>query len=348
MTAGREGILQQYLHKEMLGIEIGAFYRPTVPKADGWNVISVDHDTKQGLLRVYAHDVNATVDSVQEVDVVWNSGRLSEALQRNGHTVGSFDYIVASHVIEHFPDLLGTLRDFQTVLKPGGVISLAVPDLRYCFDFFMPWSTTADLIDAHREGRTRHTKNAFFRMAAYTSTGIINRGIPNEFVDATHIGLLSNVHHALDRYNTHDPSPTAPYADVHTWYFTPSTFELVMLELRALGLLDLHIASSQRGPAGEFLVSMTKTTDPLSLSASELTAHRLVLLKQGAYEMAHRAEMLDGVPRVGVPRVAQDEPSRESLTAEVARLKLEVDAIRRSNSWRLTSPLRAMKSIFAG
>ena len=138
----RQGVMQRFLSKEMRGIEIGALYNPTVPKEDGWNVISVDHDTMEGLLVAYAGNPYVSAGSLQPVDVVWNHGLLSAALKNGGYAVGCFDYIVASHVIEHFPDLLGTLMDFEKILAEGGVLSLAVPDQRYCFDFFMPWSVS--------------------------------------------------------------------------------------------------------------------------------------------------------------------------------------------------------------
>lgn len=339
MDLRRSQVLQKHITREMLGIEVGAFYNPTVAKADGWNVVVVDHDTKEGLLKAYAHDVHVTAESIQEVDVVWSGGLLSDALVRGGKPTGQFDYIVASHVIEHFPDLLGTLIDFQAVLKPGGVIVLAVPDLRYCFDFFMPWSTTADILDAHREGRTRHTKSAFYRMAAYSTTGIVNRGLPNEFVSASAVGLLSNVFHARDRYVAHDAGPAAPYVDVHTWYFTPASFELVMLELNALKLLDFEIVTSERGPAGEFLLTLRKAEHAFSVANETLSEQRLALLKQAAYELSHRAEMLDGQPRKDYQR------ELSSLAAENERLRNEVEALRKSSSWRITSPLRTVRSL---
>ena len=337
----RQGVMQRFLSKEMRGIEIGALYNPTVPKEDGWNVISVDHDTMEGLLVAYAGNPYVSAGSLQPVDVVWNHGLLSAALKNGGYAVGYFDYIVASHVIEHFPDLLGTLMDFEKILAEGGVLSLAVPDQRYCFDFFMPWSSTADLLMAYGEARSRHTKASFFRMAAYNAVGIVNHGHRDELVSAQDIGLQSDLHHAYARFCTHDESTDAGYVDNHTWYFTPSTFELVMLELRALGLLSLEVEMVERGPWGEFLVCMRKSSEPLPLTAEELNARRLGLLKQSVRELAHRAQMLDR----GQQEAANVNDSLHAAQQErIAHLEAALSKVHKSTSWRVTWPIRALKS----
>lgn len=38
------------------------------------------------------------------------------------------DFVVASHVLEHMPDVKSVLREWKRVLKPGGVIGVVVPD----------------------------------------------------------------------------------------------------------------------------------------------------------------------------------------------------------------------------
>ena len=39
-----------------------------------------------------------------------------------------FDFLVSSHVLEHMPDFIAVLRGWQRVLKPGGIMGVAVPD----------------------------------------------------------------------------------------------------------------------------------------------------------------------------------------------------------------------------
>ncbi len=40
---------------------------------------------------------------------------------------GSLDYVLASHVLEHMPDTLAALREWDRVVRPGGVVFLVVP-----------------------------------------------------------------------------------------------------------------------------------------------------------------------------------------------------------------------------
>lgn len=60
-----------------------------------------------------------------------------------------FDLIVFNHVFEHFPDPLATLRLIETMLAPGGVVYMEVPDISNFkkpidtfFDYCHPFSYT--------------------------------------------------------------------------------------------------------------------------------------------------------------------------------------------------------------
>jgi predicted SAM-dependent methyltransferase len=51
---------------------------------------------------------------------------------------GTFDYIYSEHMIEHIPwrDGLFMLRECRRVLKPGGVLRVATPDLKVLLDLY--------------------------------------------------------------------------------------------------------------------------------------------------------------------------------------------------------------------
>ena len=41
---------------------------------------------------------------------------------------GELDFVVASHVLEHMPDIKSALREWVRVLKVGGILAVVVPD----------------------------------------------------------------------------------------------------------------------------------------------------------------------------------------------------------------------------
>jgi predicted SAM-dependent methyltransferase len=57
--------------------------------------------------------------------------RVYDLRNRTPYADGTFDVVYHSHVLEHFPKqaAVAFLRECQRVLKPGGVIRVAVPDL---------------------------------------------------------------------------------------------------------------------------------------------------------------------------------------------------------------------------
>ena len=66
---------------------------------------------------------------------------------------GSFDFVVSSHVLEHFIDPIKTLREWYRIVKPGGVIFMILPHKERTFDRDRPRTTLQELIDRHA-GRT--------------------------------------------------------------------------------------------------------------------------------------------------------------------------------------------------
>lgn len=46
----------------------------------------------------------------------------------------ALDHLIASHVLEHQPDVLSTLAEWRRVLRPGGALVLVLPHLERTFD----------------------------------------------------------------------------------------------------------------------------------------------------------------------------------------------------------------------
>ncbi len=124
------------------GLEIGALQLPLwLPR--GTRVRYVDRMDLAGLRAHYPE--LRTLDLVTP-DVI-TDGETLEGIED-----GSVDFVVANHFIEHTQDPIGTLHHHLRVLRPDGVLYLAVPDARHTFDRDRPRTTFAHLLRDHREG----------------------------------------------------------------------------------------------------------------------------------------------------------------------------------------------------
>ena len=97
----------------MTGIEIGPLLQPVVTKSEG-DIIYIDHLDTESLKAKYADDQNVDTSKIVSVDAVWGSQTLSQAVGR------LVDYVIAPHVAEHVPDLVGWLGEIREALRPAG------------------------------------------------------------------------------------------------------------------------------------------------------------------------------------------------------------------------------------
>lgn len=251
------------------GLEIGPSHNPAAPKSAGFNVETVDHMDRAGLLEKYKDDQGISLAAIEEVDHVWTGGSLCDLIG----APASYDWIIASHVIEHMPDLVYFITECQALLKPDGVVSLVVPDKRYCFDHLRRLTSTGDVIQAHLERRTRHTPGQVF----------------DHFVSACKLGESGSWHrdsegrigfvHTPDFARAmHEASRVSlKYFDVHGWVFTPSSFRLVFHDLNALGYIRMDEASFTDTRDCEFYVAYANRESAQMLD-------RVLLAKQALHE----------------------------------------------------------------
>src|ERR1700746_895229 len=103
----RDDILRTGITKNHKIIEIGPSYNPLTPKAEGWRSYVVDHADRAGLIEKYRKDPSFNIAKIEEVAFVWTEGPLAASVSSEHH--GPFDIFIACHVLEHVPDLIGTL-----------------------------------------------------------------------------------------------------------------------------------------------------------------------------------------------------------------------------------------------
>lgn len=124
------------------GIEIGALNAPLAVPSDA-RVTYVDHLPLEQLRRHYpelADKELVTVDVVDDGERLMHFAAVSQ------------DFIIANHFLEHTQDPIGTLARHLELLKPGGILFLAVPNRRYTFDRDRPATSWEHLRRDHLDG----------------------------------------------------------------------------------------------------------------------------------------------------------------------------------------------------
>ena len=271
-------------------LEIGPSYNPIAPKSAGWDTRTIDHATRAELVAKYTGHDGVNVSRIEEVDYVWKGGAIADSVPRDLH--GTFDAFITSHVIEHTTDLLDFLNSAEVLLSLRGTVILAIPDKRYCFDYFRPLATTGDVIYAHALGRSRHPRRTVFDHGAYT---VKNRGsIAWGQAPVGEFEFMQTLEQAYVQFNQVSEDPSQPYVDMHGWQFTPSSFELLMLELARLEKTDWQIARATPAMGCEFhawLKRGGKASAAIS-SHEELNARRMELLKKTLLELREQVDYL--------------------------------------------------------
>jgi SAM-dependent methyltransferase len=140
VVAARARIAKQYLSGE--GIEIGALHNP-LPLPRAARVRYVDRLPVSELRRHYPE---LEQEPLVEVEILDDGERLATISD------SSLDFVVANHFLEHTQDPVGTLLNAFRVLRPGGVLYLAVPDKRHTFDSDRPVTPFEHLLRDFDEG----------------------------------------------------------------------------------------------------------------------------------------------------------------------------------------------------
>ncbi len=256
-----------FLDRKGRGLEIGASHAPITPKKSGFNVKVLDHASAEELRVKYAaHSVN--IDNIEEVDYVWRGEPLSQLIGKQK----CFDWIIASHVIEHVTDLIAFLQECEKLLAPGGVLSLIVPDKRYCFDYFR-WPTSTGLaLQAFHDKRVSHAPGTIFDHFSLASK--MGGSLTWNNSDTGDINFIHSEKEAKDYWLS--AISNSYYIDSHSWIFTPSSFRLVLADLQRLGLINLGEVGGFPSVGFEFWITLGKRTSETKIYDRQELAKAMV------------------------------------------------------------------------
>jgi SAM-dependent methyltransferase len=292
------------------GLEIGALDRPVVTRAMG-DIGYVDRASRAELLEWYADPAHAIDRSaIVEIDHIWGSETLLEAV--GGQRV--YDYVIASHVIEHVPDVYGWLNEIASVLRDDGLGLFMAPDKRFTFDWPRPVSVRGEFVDAYLRGLRRPDIRQVFNHTFETRP----EGVPER--DEAALTAYAQGCVALCRQSDAD----AVYIDSHCWVFTPRSM-LDALDLYSrLDLAPFEIAALTATPRGdaEFMLALRRLPDGLDAAT-------------------RRQRFLDSVAILDLPDELQTDDAPDVVAQAQAALA-RAAAIENSTIWRMTAPLRGV------
>jgi SAM-dependent methyltransferase len=189
------------------GLEIGALHLPLVlPR--GATARYVDRMPVDALRREYPE---LRARPLVDVDVIDDGERLPTVADE------SVDFVVANHFIEHTEDPVATLGAHARVLRPGGVLFMAVPDKRFTFDVRRPVTPLEHLVHDAAQGPEGSRAGHFEEWARLVD------GLPEAQVPARAAELQA-----------------AGYS-IHFHVFTPASFAALLVHCREAAGIPLEI-----------------------------------------------------------------------------------------------------------
>jgi hypothetical protein len=295
----REEILR-HIGAGTRGIEVAPWFKPIIPPGGEREVVVLDvfdRPTLQARAEIDPNIDVAMIPQIGEVDLLGSACEIAELVRARFGAEALFDFVISSHNLEHLPDPVRFLRGCEALLTPGGMVAMAVPDKRACFDFFRPHSTTGEILQAFHERRERPTLAQTFEQSAYSARLPMGNSFTGAFtVDANpndialHGDLVQQYAYWLQRIHTDDTQ----YRDTHCWAFTPSSLELILTELVLLGLINFEIVSVTKPVGCEFIVHLRKRAEDAP-AQKWLAERRELLLKQTVDELAHASRYAWGL-----------------------------------------------------
>lgn len=231
------------LDTDKLGLEISPLFRPRTSKKTH-NVHFTDYTTTEDNISKHAHYEHP---EIVEIDFVWTPGKELKECVPKGVT---YEWAIASHVLEHIPDPIGWMLEVFDVLKPGGILSLALPDRNKCFDRNRNLTDVSEWLHSWLSKDKRPNARQLYDFLSKVTTeddyGVVHAENHYSKKEALDFTLNSHV--------------TGTYFDAHCSVFTGESFSKLIQDLNDLGIFNVKISGIKEG-FDEFYIQLTKSGD---------------------------------------------------------------------------------------
>ncbi|MGH7723041.1 MAG: methyltransferase domain-containing protein [Candidatus Dormibacteria bacterium] len=124
------------------GIEVGALHNPLAVPATA-RVQYVDRMSNEDLRRHYPEHDGATLAPVSIIGDAHDLSAIADA---------SIDFVIANHLVEHLDNPIRGLVEMVRVLRPGGILYVALPEPRVSFDRFRQLTSVEHIVNEYRHG----------------------------------------------------------------------------------------------------------------------------------------------------------------------------------------------------
>jgi len=232
-------------------LEIGPYNNPALSKANYPNLKYMDIFTSEQInldQTRYTHTVE-----IPSIDII-----ADPKATPTFSTDLKFDFIFSAHNIEHYPDIITHLNEVATLAaSPNTKYFLAVPDRRYCFDYYQQESSFSDMITAYQLGIKQHTADSYIKNKLYaTHNNIWAHWMDDHGEDPRTKDIDSE---ELKKLVAEAFNPKTDFADIHAWVFTNDSFMRNINTLNELGLQPWYvdIVSKPKSMTPEFYAVMS-------------------------------------------------------------------------------------------
>lgn len=230
-SARHQRLLALFDQHQGKGLEIGPLFDPVVHRP-GADIRYVDVHSGPELKAYYSAHPDVPVEDIVDPDFVLIGPDGTRSLPEAVGGTACFDWVVASHVIEHVPDLISWLEEVAAVLVDGGRLVLAVPDRRFSFDADRDPTTVGQILLARRLRDTIPSVRAIYDH--YSRVVTIDAG---QAWDGRRPSARDRIHgQDYVQEQLRLATEEGRYVDAHVWLFTPQSFVDQLGELAGLGL----------------------------------------------------------------------------------------------------------------